>query len=116
MNTSVKQELSNHILDAINDGFIHDENKDDWHFHLFNEDYYLIGYYQCNEWLKRHNIDAFEAIGICQDWEESVLGEKQKTYDNAEVTVNMLVYVWGEELLNEIDAKDIAELKEELIN
>ena len=116
MENSVKKELANHILNYINDGVIDDNNRDDWHFHLFNEDYYIIGYYEASQWLKNHDIDAFEAIGICQEWEEDVLGEKQKVYDNAETTVNMLVYVWGEELLNEIDADNIEELTEALNN
>ena len=114
MKASVKLELANHILDRINDGVIDDTNKDDWHFHLFNEDYYIIGYYEASQWLKRHDIDSFEAIGICQQWEEDVLGEQQKVYDNAETTVNMLAYVWGEELLSELDAENIEELTESL--
>lgn len=112
MEISVKKELANHILDAINEGRIDNGNKDDWHFHLFNEDYYIVGYYQAEQWLKEHNISAFEAIGICQEWEESVLGEQHKKYDNAETTVNMLAYVYGEELLYDTEADNIDELKE----
>lgn len=114
MKNSVREELANHILDRINDGVITDDNRDDWHFHCFNEDYYLIGYYNCSEWLKTHNIDAFEAVGICQEYEKENFGEVTKTYDNSETVVNMLVYVWGEELLAEIDADTIEELKESL--
>ena len=119
MKNSVKQELAQHILDRINDGVIDNTNKDDWHFYCFNEDYYIIGYYEAKQWLKQHDIDAFEAIGICQDWEENVLGEKHKVYDNAETTVNMLVYVYGEELLGELDCDTVEQLEEliqELIN
>lgn len=114
MKASVKLELANHILDRINDGVIDDTNKDDWHFHCFNEDYYIIGYYEASQWLKAHEIEPFEAIGICQQWEQDVLGEKQKVYDNAETTVNMLAYVWGEKLLSEISAESIEELTEAL--
>lgn len=113
MKTSIKQELSGYLLDLINDGVLTDENRDDWHFHAFNEDYYLIGYYNCNEWLKKHNIDSFEAIGICQQYEIDNFGECQ-VYDNAESTVNMLVYIYGEELLYSFDAENIEELNEEL--
>ena len=114
MQTSVKTELTTYLLDLINDGVLTDENRDDWHFHAFNEDYYLIGYYNCSEWLKKHNIDTFEAIGICQQYEIDNFGECHKVYDNAESTVNMLVYIYGEELLNSIDAEDIEELTENL--
>lgn len=114
MTNSIKLELAGHILDKINDGVIDDTNKDDWHFYCFNEDYYIIGYYQASEWLKRHNIDAFEAIGICNEYEKYNFGEISGKYDNSESTVNMLAYIYGEELLSEINADSIEELKEEL--
>jgi len=114
MKHSVKQELAHHILDRINDGVIDDANKDDWHFHCFNEDYYIIGYYEAEQWLKNHDISAFEAIGICQEYENEVFGEQYKMYDNAETTVNMLAYIYGDQILNEIDADNIEELTEAL--
>lgn len=114
MKNSVKEELKAYLLDLINDEVLTDENKDDWHFHAFNEDYYIIGYYQASEWLKKHNIDAFEAIEVCQEWEREHLGEIQQTYDKSEKTVNMFVYVKGEELLYDLDAENIEELKEKL--
>ena len=114
MKTSVKKELAQHVIDLINDGVLTNENRDDWHFHAFNEDYYIIGYWDASEWLKNHNIDAFEAIGICQEYEIDNFGESQKVYDNAETTVNMLVYVYGEELLGMADAETVEELKEEM--
>ena len=114
MKTSVKEELAGHLLDRISDGIIRDDNREDWHFHAFNEDYYLIGYYQCSEWLKRHEIDPFEAIGICQDYEQEMFGELSGKYDNSERTVNMLTYIYGEELLNDIDANNVKELRQAL--
>jgi len=33
-------------------------------------------------------------------------------YDNSETTVNMLAYIYGEELLRDIDADNIEELAE----
>lgn len=114
METSIKIELAGHILDRIKDGIIDDNNRDDWHFHCFNEDYYIIGYYQASEWLKRHDVDPFEAIGICQEYERVMFGEQTKTYDNEEVTVNMLAYIYGEQLLSEIDADTIEDLQTEL--
>ena len=38
----------------------------DIHHDLFNTDYYLIYYSECNKWLVSH---AFEGIGIIQDYE-----------------------------------------------
>lgn len=118
MKTSVKQELAQHILDRINDGVIDNSNRDDWHFHCFNEDYYIIGYYEASQWLKQHDIGEFEAAGICQQYEKDNFGES-KVYDNAESVVNMLAYIWGEELIYSDDFKKIKHLKKamkELIN
>lgn len=100
MKTTIKTELANHILDKINDGILTNDNHEDWHFLCFNEDYYLIGYYQCSEWLKTHEIGEFEAAGICQQYEIDNFGES-KVYDNSESVVNMLAYIYGEELLSE---------------
>lgn len=115
MKTTVKQELAGHLLDLIEDGILTNENKDEWHFHAFNEDYYIIGYYQASEWLKKHGIGEFEAAGICQEYEKENFGES-RVYDNSEMAVNMLAYIWGEELLSAIDADNVKELKKELRN
>lgn len=107
----IKEELAYHVLDKIKDVALTKENKDDWHYLCFNEDYYLIGYYQCSEWLKNHNIDVYEAIGICQEYERDTFGELTGSYDNSEKTVNMLVYIFGEELIYSKDFKNIKQLK-----
>jgi len=103
MRTTIKNELTDYINDLINDGVLNEENKDDWHFHAFNEDYYIIGYYNASEWLKRHNIDSFEAIQICNQYEIDNFGETSNKYDNSESVVNMLAYIYGEELINELE-------------
>ena len=107
MKNSIKIELASHIIDRINDGILTDDNRDEWHFYSFNEDYYIIGYYEASQWLKKHDIGEFEAAGICQEYEVENFGECTKIYDNAETTVNMLTYIYGEELLNSIDAETI---------
>ena len=114
MGNSIKLELAGHILDRINDGIIDDTNKDEWHFYCFNEDYYIIGYYQASEWLKMHNIDTFDAIKTCNDYEKENFGEISGKCDNSESTVNMLAYIYGEELLSEINADNIEDLKEQI--
>ncbi len=113
MKESIKLELCEYILDAIQDEVITDDMyQDDWHFHLFNEDYYVIGYYQAEQWLKKHDLSAFEAIGDCMEYEKYNFGEVSKVYDNAETTVNMYVYIQGEDLLADADAEDIDSLRE----
>jgi hypothetical protein len=114
MKTSVKIELAKHLLDCISDGVINDGNYNNWHHEAFNRDYYIIGYYQCSEWLKRHEIDTFEAVTICQNYEIEHFGGLSKEYNNSEVTVNMLVYIFGEKLEQELSAENVEELEEEL--
>lgn len=112
MKNQIKEELAGHILEKIEEGIIDNTNRDDWHFHLFNEDYYLIGYHECEKWLKRHGISPFKAIDICRQYEKDTFGEITQKYDNAEKVVNMLVYIYGELLLSEFDGETIEELEE----
>ena len=96
MKTSIKEELTEYIND----------NKDyypkDLHYNLFNQDYYIIGYQEAQEWLDHHGITVFEALETIREYEEFHFGEC-KHYTNAEETVNMLVYIYGEELLCELE-------------
>ena len=71
---------------------------------MFNEDYYIIGYYNAKQWLKRHSLDAFDAISEVQQYEIDNFGEA-RIYDNAESLVNMLVYIYGEQLCIEQNIK-----------
>ena len=105
MRTSIKKELTEYVSDLINERVLTKENRDDWHYHAFREDYYLIGYHQCSEWLKHHGINPFEAIAICQQYEIDNFGEVGKPYDNAEKTMNMLAYIYGEQVVSELELK-----------
>lgn len=96
MKNSIRLELTEHLNDTIE----YLDCKDEIHFHAFNEDYYIIGYYQAKQWLKEHDLDVFEAIGICNDFEMENFGEIQTSFDNAEKLVNHLVYWYGLELCN----------------
>ena len=110
MEKSIKKELSKYILDCINDGIICNANKDEWHYLLFNQDYYIIGYYNASQWLKRHNIGEFEAVEIVRDYEIDYFSEFT-TEINSEKIVNMLVYIYGEELIYSEDFKSIKQFK-----
>ena len=94
---SVKTELMEHINDT--------PKEDQNHFTMFNEDYYIIGYFQSSEWLKTHNIGELEGVSICNDYEMEHFGEIQTTFDNTEKLVNHLVYWFGMDLCTELDIK-----------
>ena len=80
------------------------------HNMIFNTDYFLIGYYQCEQWLKDK---AFECIGIIQDYEKDQFGEVSTDLSSSENVVNMYAYIVGEELLYSME-DDLKE--QELIN
>ena len=115
MKTSIKTELQEHILDCLNEGILTNENFEDWHYHCFNEDYYIIGYYEANQWLEKHNMNAFEAIDIVREYEVDNFGVFT-TETNSESIVNMLVYIYGEEIIQSTGTDCIKELKNELEN
>lgn len=115
MNNTIKTELQNHILDYINEGILTNENKDDWHFYAFNEDYYVIYHSEAVKWLAKHNINTFNAIDIVREYEINHFGEFT-TDINPESIVNMLAYIYGEEILYSYDAETIEELKAQIEN
>ena len=109
MNTeTIKAELQENIIEALQDVNIDNmisrgQDVHELHEELFNQNYYLIGYYKCEQWLKHHNINIFEGIEFCQEWEKNNFGEF-KQYTNAEQLVNMITYIIGEEIL--LNAKE----------
>ena len=104
MENSVREELLDYAIEQIAELDL-DLNDDELHFKLFNEDYYIIGYYNASEWLKKHNIGEFEAVQLLNDLMMSYFGEIQEYDVNAETIVNQLVYFLGYEIMGEL--KDI---------
>ena len=84
------------------------------HFKAFNEDYFLIGYFNCEKWLK-NNIGVFNAIGIIKDFETEQFGEVSTDLTDSEKVLNMLVYILGQELINEVFDEDLT-IKENIEN
>ena len=84
MKNSIREELTGYIYDCTNDF-----NGEISLFNMFNEDYYLIGYHQCSEWLKTHDLDVFEAIEIVNTYNVDNFGDiNRKQTENSEVLVN----------------------------
>lgn len=72
----------------------------DLHNELCNMDYFIIGTYQAKQFL---GDDAFEAIRIVRDYEQSNFGEVSTDLSEPERVVNMLAYIIGEYVLAESD-------------
>ena len=115
MNESIKKELLNHLIETVK--YMDDDctDFDDLHYEAFNSDYYIIGYYQCSEWLKSHNVGEFEAMQFVLDQELQHFGESSlKPQDiNSERIVNLLVYFAGFDVMPNCDLGNIS--KNELL-
>ena len=100
-----KEEIKQHIFDVLNDySWTEIINfKDDiseLHHNLFNTDYYLIGYYNCERWLFDGKLNqTFEVINFIKEYEESKFGEVRTDLSSSESVANMLAYILGEEIL-----------------
>ena len=65
------------------------------HHYLFNEDYFIIGHYQAQQFLGNH---AFRAIEYVQDYEKDNFGEVSTEITDEKIA-NMFAYIAGEEIL-----------------
>ena len=96
-----RAELLNTILDAAKDGRLTDIPVSEIHHEVFNTDYFIIGRYSAEQWLI-DNYGVFNAIDTIQEYEEINFGEVNTKLGEAERVCNMLVYILGEEILNDL--------------
>ena len=100
MKNTIRKELNEYIKDHLEycdtNGI---DGIDGWD--IFNNDYYIVGYYECEQWLKKHDLSALEAIRVCNEKELEMFGEVQTTFDNAETLVNHLVLWYGLEVFED---------------
>ena len=94
------EEIVNAAIDGLQDRRESGITGADLHSALFNEGYYIIGYYQAEQWLFA-NGGVFNAIGEIQEYEKSNFGEVITDCSSSERVVNMYVYILGELVLNE---------------
>lgn len=99
------------IVDAFNEGRIDEDNFDDLHHEVFNTDYFIIGYYNANQWLKEHDIDVFNIIEFVQEYERENFGETNTAIDS-ESMLNMFSYIAGEYAISSLGCFDYDDLVE----
>ena len=95
-----REEIQEHFDDFIKEqpkDWI-EENIDDLHHHAFNTDYFIIGYYQAEQWLGTHVFDVIKTI---RDYEDMQFGEPYTDLSNSEEVVNMYAYIIGEEIVQD---------------
>ena len=94
-----KQDVKNYIIDQLESDVGLDQHISDLHHFLLNEDYFIIGYYQAEQWLKKDNGSIFEAIETIREYEQSNFGQVTTDLSSSENVANMLAYILGEEIL-----------------
>lgn len=108
--TRITRELTQHINNCISD-YDYQRLMDNYgcvrqglHQALFNEVYYIIGTYKAKQWLED---GVFEAQAMVKEWMMDNYGELTKDYveivTNPERLANMVAYIIGEELINDMD-------------
>ena len=97
-----KIELLNYILDAAKEERLNNLYVCDIHNEVFNTDYYIIGYYQSEQWLI-NNYGIFDAIDTITEYEKMNFGEVNTNLSSSEHVCNMLTYILGEEILSELN-------------
>jgi hypothetical protein len=109
MNESINNELIEHLIDTVKYSTNDRTNFDDIHHESFNENYYIIGYYEANQWLKNHGVDPFEAVAYVIEQEKNHFGESSLKADdfNSERVVNLLVYFAGFDVMPNCNLSDI---------
>jgi len=123
--TKLNSELINYAIDGltnVNEGTY----GCDLHNELFNTDYFIIGYYEAEQWLIA-NVGIFAAIEEIKEYEQDNFGEVNTDLSSSEKVVNMYAYIQGELILAEsstlqdnwdkrLSNEDIEAIKEELNN
>jgi ribosomal silencing factor RsfS len=74
----------------------------DLHNEIFNTDYFIIGYYESEQWLN-DCIGTFFAINIIKEYEENNFGVIMTDLTSSEKVANMFAYIQGEEMFNELE-------------
>ena len=94
-----KQDVKNYIIQQLSDDVGLDQHISDLHHYLLNEDYFIIGYWKAEQWLKKDDSSIFEAIETIREYEQSNFGQVSTDLSSSENVANMLAYILGEEIL-----------------
>lgn len=123
LSSEAKQIFANIIIEELEHNALPTESiferygdLSELHHKCFNEDYFIIGYYEASKFINKHFEDAFNAIDIVKEYEINNFGEFN-TSINSESICNMLAFIIGEEIIFSLDEdKPVKEIIEELKN
>jgi len=102
-----KEDVKNYIIQQLNDDVGLDQHISDLHHYLLNEDYFIIGYWKAEQWLKKDDSSVFEAIETIREYEQSNFGQVSTDLSSSENVANMLAYILGEQILYSNDTYNL---------
>ena len=102
-----KQDVKEYIIDQLASDVELDQHISDLHHYLLNEDYFIIGYWKAEQWLKKDEGSVFEAIETIREYEELNFGQVSTDFSSSENVANMLAYILGEEILYNNDTYNL---------
>ena len=110
LTTEAKEQFISIILEELefscskNESLVvnYSDNLQDLHHKCFNEDYFIVGYYEASKFIDANFNSTFQAIDIVKEYEIDHFGEFT-TQINSESICNMLAYIIGEEIIYSID-------------
>ena len=102
-----KEDVKDYIIDQLESDVGLDQHISDLHHYLLNEDYFIIGYWKAEQWLKKDDGSIFEAIEKIREYEDSLFGRVTTDLSSSENVANMLAYILGEEILYNNDTYNL---------
>ena len=91
------------ILDVLESGY-NAGYMGDLHHEVFNTGYYVIGTYEAKQMLTEYGV--FDAIEKVQEYEDNNFGKRYTDVSYTEKLANMLYYIIGEEVINDLELAD----------
>lgn len=113
LTNKAKQELICRVIETIQENDLKGLYVEELHQRAFNQDYYIIGYYNAEKWLI-DNYGIFAAIQKIQEYEQDNFGEVNTNFGNSENVCNMLTYILGEEIIQDLNIEGEKFTKKEL--
>ena len=101
-NYNLLEDVKGKLIDALTDGYLVGKEVSEIQQEVFNTDYFVIGYYQAEQYLIQHE-GVFNAIAEVQEYETDNFGEIITDLSSSEHVCNMLAYIKGGELLSSLD-------------
>lgn len=96
------------ILDVLESSY--NGYMEDLHHEVFNTGYYIIGTYTAKQALTEYGV--FDAIEKVQNYEQSNFDAVITELSDPEKLANMLYYIIGEEVINDLELTDCDDVEE----